>query len=122
MESEFSGFLVEGRLPCLAAFRVKETWRQSPRDVGDAATEADIRISLCQLGLFGYEEFGGKRIPRLPMEVPERIRAALAVEGEAMSCARAWALAEELAISRCLLGGMLDALDIRVIDCQLGCF
>jgi len=122
MGSELSGFLIEGRLPCLAAFRVKETWRQSARDVGDAATEAGIKISICQLGLFGYEEFGEKRMPRVPIYVPERIRDALRKEGESITCARAWALADELAISKCILGSALNALDIQVVECQLGCF
>jgi len=44
--------LVEGRLPCPAAFEVARKAKVSPADVGKAATKQQIKISGCQLGCF----------------------------------------------------------------------
>ena len=53
-------------------------------------------------------------------EVKNRIRAA-APEGK-IPCAAAFRLAEELGISRQDLGNLLNELQIKIIQCQLGCF
>ncbi|MBI2329546.1 MAG: hypothetical protein HYU85_07955 [Chloroflexi bacterium] len=44
--------LVGGSLPCAVAFKVAETLKVTPREVGDAATRQKIKISRCQLGCF----------------------------------------------------------------------
>ncbi len=49
---EIAASLVEGRLPCPVAFEVSRKLKVTPRQVGDAATKLDTRISRCQLGCF----------------------------------------------------------------------
>jgi hypothetical protein len=39
-----------------------------------------------------------------------------------ISCAGAWAMAERLAIDKRSMGKLLDALDVKVRGCELGCF
>jgi hypothetical protein len=53
-------------------------------------------------------------------EIKERIRAA-APEGR-IACAAAFRLAEEMGLSRRLLGELLNELKIKITQCQLGCF
>ena len=53
-------------------------------------------------------------------ELKARIKAA-APEGR-ISCAAAMRLAEELVISRKDLGKILNELQIKITQCQLGCF
>ena len=42
--------------------------------------------------------------------------------GGRIACAAAFALAEKLKLSRAQMGQALDALDIKIERCQLGCF
>jgi hypothetical protein len=44
--------LVDGRIPCQAAYEVARKLKVSRRRVGDTATKLEIRISGCQLGCF----------------------------------------------------------------------
>ncbi|MFP3868144.1 MAG: hypothetical protein ACLFUU_08275 [Desulfobacteraceae bacterium] len=53
-------------------------------------------------------------------ELKGKIRAA-APEGK-IACARAFQLAEECGLSRQRLGELLNELEIKIIQCQLGCF
>ena len=53
-------------------------------------------------------------------ELMAKIKAA-APEGK-ISCAAAMRLAEELVISRQQLGKLLNELQIKIKQCQLGCF
>ena len=53
-------------------------------------------------------------------ELKNRIRAA-APTGK-IPCATAFRLAEELGLSRKDLGELLNELQIKIIQCQLGCF
>jgi hypothetical protein len=46
--------LENGNLPCNQAFAIARILAEDPLSVGLAANAADIRISRCQLGLFGY--------------------------------------------------------------------
>lgn len=39
-----------------------------------------------------------------------------------ISCAVAWSTARELGVERASFGRLLDALDIKIRECQLGCF
>ncbi len=49
---EITASLVDGHLPCQVAFEVSRKLRVTPRQVGDAATKIDTKISRCQLGCF----------------------------------------------------------------------
>jgi len=52
IEAEIKGSLVNGKLPCAAAFQIAKKLGVAPKAVGDAANEIDIRIASCQLGCF----------------------------------------------------------------------
>ena len=52
IEEEIKASLVDGRLPCAVAFGIAKKLKVSPRQVGDAANELQIKIATCQLGCF----------------------------------------------------------------------
>jgi hypothetical protein len=118
--------LVEGMLPCAEAFRIAKEQKVAPAEVGAAVDELDIRVSRCQLGLFGYgpKAEGKHRIvqplPVVPPQVSDEIRAQL-VDGQ-LSCAAVWAAAKRLGMPRLEVSGAVETLEIRIKPCQLGCF
>ncbi len=113
-----------GFLPCAAAFSIAERLGVSPDAVGKAADDLGVRISTCQLGLFGYDAFAERRaVHKLPA-VPEDLRSTLAaaiVDGH-LPCAAAWRLADERGLPRLLFGSIAETLDVRISECGLGCF
>jgi hypothetical protein len=119
------GSLVEGILPCGRAFRVAEELGLEPMRVGEEANRLDIRISLCQLGLFGHPTDNPKgRIVELLTEVPGPLEEGLraAAPGDRLRCAEAWALADGSGVSRLTVANAAEALGIHIVSCQLGCF
>ena len=54
LEEAIRKSLKEEKLPCAVAFKVAGEQGVPPSEVGDLATDLDIRVSHCQLGLFGY--------------------------------------------------------------------
>ncbi len=51
-EKKIKSSLVDGKLPCVVAFKIAEELKVGPRAVGDTANELSIKICNCQLGCF----------------------------------------------------------------------
>jgi hypothetical protein len=115
-----------GQLPCNQAFAIAQTQGLDPLTVGSAANEAGIRISRCQLGLFGYgpKAEGKHKIVHAMDEVPERLAARLraAAEGGSITCTAIWQVADGLGYKRLEASSAVEAMGLKVSRCQLGCF
>jgi len=116
-----------GQLPCPRAFLIARRLGVTPAQVGAAADAAGVRISRCQLGLFGY---GGKaegkgKIVQAMNPVPEilasRLNAASDGQGR-IACAAIWEVARQSRVSRLTAANAAQGLGLHIVDCQLGCF
>jgi hypothetical protein len=118
--------LEDGRLPCSRAFAAARNLDVEPLAVGMAANEAGIRISRCQLGLFGYgpKSEGKHKIVHPMDDVPQRLAARLrsAAEGEGITCTAIWTVADDLGFTRLEGSSAVEAMGLKVSRCQLGCF
>jgi hypothetical protein len=116
----------EGRLTCRDAHAIAHLLGMEPLAVGLAADEAGIRISHCQLGLFGFgpKAEGRHKIVHAMDGVPPRLCARLreGADSAGISCTAVWAAADELGISRLEATSAAEAMGLKVSDCQLGCF
>jgi len=125
IESAILTTLRDGRLPCAFAFRLAAENGWTPTQVGVEADRLDVRISRCQLGLFGYESFRQKSlvqtVPEAPGDVTVSLRAA-ASDDEKISCAALWRIAEDHGLPRIAIACAAETLGLRVTPCQLGCF
>jgi hypothetical protein len=115
-----------GYLPCPVAHYIAAELGVTPLEVGEVADELGVRVTVCQLGFFGYAVKGrpAYRI-RQPMEnVPPELREAVeqVLVGGRAPCAALWALAEGLSLSRLEMGNAAEGLGVKVKPCQLGCF
>lgn len=118
--------LEDGRLPCNHAFAIAKTQNTDPLTVGLAANDADIRVSRCQLGLFGYgpKSEGKHKIVQAMDDVPERLAVRLrdkAIDG-GITCAAIWEVADALGYKRIEASGAVEAIGLHISLCQLGCF
>jgi hypothetical protein len=126
--------LEDGRLPCSQAFALADDLEVEPITVGMEANDADIRISRCQLGLFGYgpKSEGKHKIVHAMEKVPERLAARLRAEAEqdqqsegaeaGITCRGIWRAADDLGYPRMKASSAVEAMGLKVTRCQLGCF
>ncbi|MGB9593158.1 MAG: hypothetical protein ACPL7R_03345 [Anaerolineae bacterium] len=126
LENEIRANLRDGKLPCAVAWRVAERMGVERRAVGAMADALEIRISHCQLGLFGY---GEKRLGQHKiLKQPESLDTALAdaIRGAArdgkVTCAQLFDIAGRLGCPPMDASAHAEALGIKIAQCQLGCF
>jgi hypothetical protein len=95
----------------------------SSMEVGAAADDARIRLSACQLGLFGHGEGKGRILwpaDSVSKELRDDIEAQCA-DGK-LPCAKAWAIAASRQVTRLEVAQACEALGAKISVCQLGAF
>ena len=116
------GQIMEGGIPCAAAFAIAGRLGITPQEVGVTIDLLEAPIDECQLGLFGYGK--GKKKVKAAENVPPALHDAIMkslVEGR-LPCRSAWDLAEKSAVSRMDIAAACETLGIRISRCQLGSF
>jgi len=122
LEAELKASLVDGRLPCAVAFKVAKKLNITPRTVGDKANEMKVKIINCQLGFFAVEKATHSDLDDIPIaaEVQEKIQTSLI--NSKLPCSVAFQIAGELKVGRKQVGDTTTKLNIKIANCQLGCF
>ncbi len=113
------------RLSCAAGAHIAEELGVPMEQVGRAADLLEVKVSKCQLGLFGYKQSQGKSRIMEPAEevspdLEEAIRAAL--EDGKLPCASAWEVANRFGLSKLAVCSSAETLGIKSSRCQLGAF
>jgi hypothetical protein len=116
-----------GQISCEQAHTIAAELGVEPLTVGEQADEIGIRITRCQLGLFGYapnKGMPGYRLVRKLDDPPEEGAAAVrkAAEGGKIPCLTLWRLADEHRLTRLDIGNITETLELKVTPCQLGFF
>jgi hypothetical protein len=114
--------IIDGTIACADAEKIADTLQTTMQDVGVAVDLMEIRISKCQLGLFGYspEKIIVKPADNVSEELERSIRNALV--NKRLPCAAAWYIAEKFTISKMEVSSACEALKIKIKPCQLGAF
>jgi hypothetical protein len=111
-----------GKLACEDAERIGARLGAALADVGRTIDLIEIRISRCQLGLFGYDAEGKSVRPaeQVAPELESAVRSRLA--GGRLPCAAAWEVAAVMKIPRMKVSSACEKLKIKIKPCQLGAF
>lgn len=120
--AEIKTKLKEGALACAVAFDIAKRLEASPAKVGQTLDLMNVRLSKCQLGLFGYKP-NKKRVVAENSNLSTlqgHIEGAL-VDG-ALPCVAAWQIADQQKVSKMAVSNACEALSIKVKPCQLGAF
>ncbi len=117
-------FGARGTISCARAVIIARACDVPLATLGRASDDLGIRVSECQLGLFGYEAYGEKRWIRRLRAVPVTLAEAVrdACDDKRLPCAIAWSLADAEGVPRLMMGSVAETLDVRIVGCQLGCF
>jgi len=112
----------ENVITCADATSVAETTGKSMKEVGVNLDLFEMRISLCQMGLFGFTPV--KRIVKAAQTIDPVLRKAIEakLQDGKLSCANSWEIADQLGIPRMTVSETCEALQIKIKPCQLGAF
>ncbi len=112
----------QGELPCAVAFKIAAKLGATPSEVGKTVDLLNLKLSKCQLGLFGYKPDKKKVKPRAPesRQLEETIRNSL-IDGK-LACSDAWKIANRFNVSKMSVSSACESLDIKIKPCQLGAF
>jgi hypothetical protein len=113
---------VDDKITCADAHKIAQALQVSPSEVGVTLDLLEIRISQCQLGLFGYSP--QKRIVQPAEQVSPELQAAIAdaQNDQGGSCLSAWKIAEQFGIARMDVAAACEALQVKITTCQIGAF
>jgi hypothetical protein len=122
IEEELLKRTINGRMPCAVAFDIASHLSVLPAEVGITADLLNIKLSKCQLGLFGYQP--ENKVVRADRAHQGPLKQAI---GEAridthLSCEKAWDIAARLRVGKIAVGNTCEALGIKIRGCQLGAF
>jgi hypothetical protein len=116
----------EGDLFCVSAFQIVEALGVVPLAVGQTADEIGVKLSRCQLGLFGYgpKAQGRHKIVGPADDVAPDLAQAIRrrKQERGLSCKAAWEIAASLGIPKMQVASAAEALEVKIVHCQLGAF
>ena len=117
----------DGTISCAAAVRMAEKKGVKPETVGRTLDALGTRLSLCQIGTFGYpghaKGWVGSAAASQP--VPDELKKALQDAGgteKRITCLEIWKIAAKFRVSRMLAGSLADQAGLKIKGCQLGAF
>ncbi|PLY07583.1 MAG: ModE family transcriptional regulator [Arcobacter sp.] len=106
----------DGKLSCLKAFKVARLIGMKPRDMDEITKSLDIKITNCELGVFGKLNFS-----ELEDNIYDKLSKSFAHDKK-IDCEIAWHTARDKGSSLKKVGSTINNSDIKVRHCQLGCF
>jgi hypothetical protein len=110
------------RLGCDTAHRIARDLSVQPSQIGIALDLLNLKITRCQLGLFGYQP------DAKPVHAAASVDPELAAElrGRALdsqiSCLVCWQIANNRKMPRMAVANACEALELKIRPCQLGAF
>ena len=113
------------RISCRAAHEAAAEIGVGPDIIGRTLDLLEIRITGCQLGLFGHKGGGehGKaelKMPENAAEISRLIRQKAGNNG--ISCLELWLIADENGCTKPEAAAVCDDCNVNISGCQLGAF
>lgn len=122
IEAALKQLASNGEIPCAVAFKIASDLNVEPGDVGITADLLEMRLTKCQLGLFGYKPTKSIVEPaqNISKGLEEDIRKGLE-EGK-LPCVTAWRIAKDMGVRKMEVSSACEALEIKICSCQIGAF
>ena len=112
---------IDGHISCTRAIELSNETGFTPAEIGSAMNDNKIRITHCQLGLFGH---AGKKPVKPAETVDKKIEDSIKsnLDNGRISCKMVWQIADEMRIKRFDMACACEKMNIRINKCQLGAF
>lgn len=112
----------ETGLACAVAMVLAQELSISPETLGRYADALGIRLTKCQLGLFGYSPKKKIVTPELPDNRALQTALSSSCADNRLPCRTAWDVAAQFELPRLAVSGACEAMGIKISPCQLGAF
>jgi hypothetical protein len=122
IEAVFKNESISVELPCALAFEIASRLNLPAAEVGITSDLLNIKISKCQIGLFGYQPTNKLVSAEKAPSAALRDALSAAQTGNRITCNMAWDLAARLKVGKIAVGNACEAMGIKVKQCQLGAF
>jgi hypothetical protein len=113
---------INRELPCVIAFEIAKDLGTSADRVGKTADLLNIKLTRCQLGLFGYQPQKKMVTPVTQINPDVKDAVLNALVDEKLSCKNAWDIASRLKVAKITVSSTCETLNIKIKPCQLGAF
>jgi len=122
LEDEIRRRAESNEISCAGAMQIAAQFGESPLNLGQRLDQMKIRLTKCQLGLYGYKPQKSIVQPaaEVSAELEEEIRQAM--QGDYLPCIAAWTIAKARSIPKMAVSSACEALKIKIKPCQLGAF
>lgn len=113
----------EGNLDCASAHRIVKSTGCKPLDIGIQADLLELRISRCQMGLFGHGPDKKKNL-NPDINVSKELESDIlnSQRQGRLTCSQCWEMAKAHKIAKIEMGSVCEKLEIKIKPCQLGAF
>lgn len=120
--SEIRDRAKNNEMPCAMAFEIALKLNVPVKEVGVLMDLLNIRLTKCQLGLFGYKP--DKKITSPLASVDPDLADAIHAQLTAgrLPCERAWEIASRLNLGKMTVSRACETMKIKIKPCQLGAF
>jgi len=110
------------KISCAEAFDIARELNTPVDRIGITIDLLDIKLTKCQLGLFGYK-------PKKKLLKPSNLTGpdlkddiSKALDKGRLSCKRAWDISSRFNVDKITVSSTCEFLGIKINDCQLGAF
>ena len=112
----------ENNLNCAMAHKAAQELGVTPGEIGIQTDLLEFRITMCQLGLFGYA--GGTKKFDTGFDIPEKMEEVInkASDDGRISCLECWNIAKDLKVRKLDVSSACEKMGLRMKPCQLGAF
>lgn len=122
LESVVKASVADGYLSCPIAWEIAKETKVTKLAVGEIADRLSFRIIDCQIGFFkkiktAYDNPEHESIDSEIIKILKTLD-----EGDRLSCAKVFELAREFKLKPITISHEAGAQDLKIVDCQLGCF
>ncbi len=122
LEEALKQIISDGKITCTAAHEIADKFNISPIEVGVNMDLLEIRLSKCQLGLFGYGK--QKKIVKPAEKIAHELEKVIkqSISDGRISCAACWDAAGKVGCSKLDVSCACEALKVKISPCRLGAF
>lgn len=122
LEDTVKASLKDGYLPCAVAFKIAKEAQVPKGAVGEIADRLGIRVTNCQIGCFKVAKtiHDNSAHEDLDDGIVSKLNALK--ENNKLTCASVFSLAQQLKSTPMVIADVANVQDLKIHDCQLGCF
>ncbi len=122
LEDTVKASLEDGYLPCAVAFKIAKEAQVPKVAVGEMTDRLGIRVTNCQIGCFKVDKTIHDNSVHEDLDDGIVSKLNALKENNELTCANVFDLAQQLKTSPMAIADAANLRDLKIDNCQLGCF